>query len=255
MSQKNETMKPDTPDLMPEVKITERGYAGHFICSSRCLFRRNTLIEAGDKKIVVSTVGNMLMDNGKRETIGLNRHYETMAFEAVFEAGYWEADVGRQLSFESEWAISELKNESDDKADKMHDAAVQEFVTNFRSDLADRRVTPEQGEEPSDTHFATSAELFQALGTPKDEAEKQGREINAIVRRGEIKAVEPTRPAVEEEIPGLEEAFDVQKWIKEKNLNDDCQYAKNFYHTHKKSYRDVILEAARRYAALQMKER
>ena len=89
--------------MKDKVKRTERGWAGHFICGNDCRFRRNTLLEYGDKRVVVSTVGNLLYINpitkkGEITTIGLNRYYETMAFEATFENDfYWEADIGNAI--------------------------------------------------------------------------------------------------------------------------------------------------------------
>jgi len=114
------------------VKRTERGWAGHFICGDRCLFRRNTLIECGGKKIVVSTVGNMRTEGEVAETIGCDRYYETMAFEAIWVDPYWEADVGRQLEFKSNWALSEVEYETDLKADAMHEAVVKELSRSIK---------------------------------------------------------------------------------------------------------------------------
>lgn len=113
-------------------KRTERGWAGHFICALSCMFRRNTLLENGDEKIVVSTVGGYRY-NDKLETIGAGgRYYETMAFKAKKEGPYFEADVSEQLSFDSEWAIcaespEELPDDVDNQADQMHEAVVSEL--------------------------------------------------------------------------------------------------------------------------------
>ena len=71
--------------MKDKVKRTERGWAGHFICAENCQFRRNTLLEYGDRKWVISTVGRLLTTDYKTkklkfDTIGAgNRYYETMA--------------------------------------------------------------------------------------------------------------------------------------------------------------------------------
>ena len=108
---------------------TERGWAGHFICGHRCLFRRNTLLTYNDIKIVVSSVGLMLMDYNERkfETIGHNRHFETMAFHADNnDKRYYDADVSKQIEFENDWCIAE--QDADDKANEMHEEVVLEIT-------------------------------------------------------------------------------------------------------------------------------
>ena len=108
------------------IEQTERGYAGHFICSHRCTFKRNTLLEYGDVRVVVSTVGNMRLDD-KIEPIGCERYFETMAFKAQYDDPYWEADVSNQINFNSDWCISECKHKSDKEADYMHERVVAEI--------------------------------------------------------------------------------------------------------------------------------
>lgn len=116
-----------------EVKRIERGWAGHFICASVCEFRRNTLLEYGDKKWVVSTVGRMVTTNPetrKQEftTIGLNRYYETMAFVGTQdELGYIDADVSQMIEFDSNWAIGDIEPDSEQRANDMHEAVVKEL--------------------------------------------------------------------------------------------------------------------------------
>jgi hypothetical protein len=84
---------------MSEVKRTERGCDGHFICSHACLFRRNTLLTKWDVRIVVSTAGNMLdpLANNKYRWIGLDRYYETMVFHASYDVVFWDADSQRAI--------------------------------------------------------------------------------------------------------------------------------------------------------------
>lgn len=114
-----------------ELKITERGWAGHFIAGNSCRFRRNTLIECRDRKIVVSTVGNYFDHTGTVQEIGCSRYYETVVFEASYEKPYWEADISKELNFESNWALNYCGRDADKKANEMHDKVVDEFVTNL----------------------------------------------------------------------------------------------------------------------------
>ena len=115
---------------LKEVKRTERGWAGHFICADSCKFRRNTLLECGDVKIVVSTVGAMYDHDGKLQEIGLNRHYETMAFYVDGLTGkYKDADVSREICFDSQWALKWHKDGYiDNEANDMHEAVVKELT-------------------------------------------------------------------------------------------------------------------------------
>lgn len=114
-----------------EVKRTERGWAGHFICSSNCLFRRNTLLECGEIKIVVSTIGNYHNKQGQQYEVGGNRDYETMAFHVDPKTGdYKDIDPGKEIFFESPWAFKVQKGDKyiDLKANNMHETVVQEIT-------------------------------------------------------------------------------------------------------------------------------
>jgi hypothetical protein len=125
------------------VKRTERGFAGHFICAKDCWYRRNTLLEAGNLRIVVSSVGNYHlppgiakkagMKEGVAEEIGFERWYETMAFYAKWEDPYWEAEIGREVGFHADWGIfEEPKRESDLEMDEVHEGVVAELTQRLK---------------------------------------------------------------------------------------------------------------------------
>lgn len=122
-----------------KLKRTERGWAGHFCLSERCLFRRNTLLEYGDVRIVVSTVGELLQSSfqnneGMFDTLGHERYYETCAFYAKrYQNRYWDADVSKEVEFESPWSISEI--DADDKANDMHEKVVKELSKKLKQGL------------------------------------------------------------------------------------------------------------------------
>ena len=135
---------------MNEVKRTERGWAGHFICARDCTFRRNTLLEYGDKKWIISTVGCQVARHdclpyykkGDIITVGANRWYETMAFEAENIGGYLDANVQKQINFDSEWGIwgenwidvLEKYSLPDLAANDMHEKVVEELMEKIKGE-------------------------------------------------------------------------------------------------------------------------
>ena len=98
------------------IKITERGWAGHYCCSKDCLFRRNTLVEYDGFKLVVSTVGHQIYtEYSKNSTtsygmihrpipIGFNRYYETMVFESLYDK-YNDANIKNEIDIWTECGI------------------------------------------------------------------------------------------------------------------------------------------------------
>jgi hypothetical protein len=130
------------------VKRTERGWAGHFCSAQDCHFRRNTLLKCGEQAVVISTVGAMYhKGSDSPQEIGNNRWYETMAFMVDEGCRYEDADVGRQVYFDSPWSI-EGKSfpqawDIDLQANDMHERVVAEITAKLLlgKDLeADERV-------------------------------------------------------------------------------------------------------------------
>ena len=120
---------------MNKVVRTERGWAGHFICGNECLFRRNTLLEYKDLKVVVSTVGAMpnhlpnIYGKEKFMQIGSNRYYETMVFHSKTDDNkYHDIDVQREIGFKSPWCVRLINEDTDNTANKMHEDVVAEIT-------------------------------------------------------------------------------------------------------------------------------
>jgi len=123
-----------------EVKRIERGWAGHFILSENCLFRRNTLLEYGDKRWIISTIGELLAKDPKTnkfkiDMIGGDRYYETKAWEAKKEGPYWEINPEKPVSFKSDWYLSECGTIGiDNTANDMHENVVKELTLKIKGE-------------------------------------------------------------------------------------------------------------------------
>jgi hypothetical protein len=99
-------------------------------------FRRNTLLEYGDVRIVVSTIGRFVAPDemagilkDKHIILGPDRYYETLAWHAKKYDYGWDSNIGRgQLRFAGPWAIPHVDETSDADANQMHEMAVEEIT-------------------------------------------------------------------------------------------------------------------------------
>lgn len=116
------------------MKITERGWPGHFCLGYRCEYHRNTLLEYNGTKVVVSTVGRLRKDlyGPLYDEVGCDRHFETMAFLAKDNDKFNDADVSKQVIFDSNWQLDDPNAEIE--ANEMHDAVVKEIATDLVND-------------------------------------------------------------------------------------------------------------------------
>ena len=113
------------------ITTEERGWAGHFIGSAQCHFKRNTLVTDSKRGIVISTIGGYHPRGDDWVEIGLNRYYETMMFLSDMEPPYMDALIEQQI-FPDEGIRWEIDRKGQDKkANEMHDNFVKHVVDNF----------------------------------------------------------------------------------------------------------------------------
>lgn len=120
-----------------EIKRTEQGWKGHYICAHQCLFGRNTLLVLEDIRIVTSTVGLRLKtDHGKYqghekfEEIGCETYFETRVFHAKAGNKFNDPDIEKEISFNSQWRINKIDGEIE--ANQMHEDVVSEIITKIQ---------------------------------------------------------------------------------------------------------------------------
>jgi len=136
-------------DESHDIIRTERGWPGHFIAAAYCLFRRNTLLECDQTKVVVSTVGGYRRGVNIIE-IGCDRYYETLVFYGKLEGAYIDADVSSQIYFDSPWSVVTMHSSVDNDANEMHENVVAELTQKLKDGLIPPRPIKDEDERESE---------------------------------------------------------------------------------------------------------
>lgn len=128
---------------LKSLTITERGYAGHFAGWRNCDYRRNTLIEYGTRRIIVSSIGDYyLFEPDGPQEIGHDRYFETKVFPAHLVEGYWVADTTREISIESpnqinKETLTDSSFQTFNLMDNQHDDVVKEITEKLMANEID----------------------------------------------------------------------------------------------------------------------
>lgn len=121
---------------MEDIKRTERGWCGYIQGYQYCLFRRNTLIEYNNKKIVIATLGNFI-DPFRWKVMPLKDDiwYESIAGYAIDSNGYWDINPQDIIPIRCKHTISgtldhivEKIGTPDIYANKIHEDVVNEMI-------------------------------------------------------------------------------------------------------------------------------
>ena len=109
--------------------VLERGWPGHHRLSRFCLFNRNTLIECGERRVIVSSVGEHLVGfNNPPKELPDGGFFETKAFEADWHGTSWECDTERpiQLPNDRDWRVHDWQQHAE--VNQMHEDAVRLII-------------------------------------------------------------------------------------------------------------------------------
>jgi hypothetical protein len=109
------------------MEITYRGWPGHYCRADSCIFRLNTLVEHNNKFIVISTSGNMRINNIMEMVSPSHQaHYETFIFYSHDQDPvYHDADPSRQIHLPPPFQPYILGKDNDLQANENHYSAVQ----------------------------------------------------------------------------------------------------------------------------------
>lgn len=112
---------------MNDVRRTEYGWIGYFCVAADCMFRRSTLLEYKDVKIIVFTIGDYIHGHNVSE-IDSGTYYETKVLYVDQENvnnSYYVPDINKPIKTKCPSTISEMNKAME--ANKMHEDIVEEI--------------------------------------------------------------------------------------------------------------------------------
>ena len=171
-------------------RVTERGkLITYFSGSKRCLYRRNTLLEFRDIKLVISTLGNLTDLDNKLVCISGKSYYETRVFHALTDIkrnSYRDIDPERKVKVNTITKIN--KPDSDIKADQMHEKVIKELTYRLdKGDLLDGHGIPTCEHNWEDTgyvfHNTTGTDWVICFICTKCRKAERGVDVSQLSKR------------------------------------------------------------------------